>query len=148
MLTPDAIRDLFHARAIRHTRQRELVYAALAATKAHPTADELYDSVHAADSELSMATVYNTLDALVEAGLARRVPSGSGPCRFDADVSEHAHLLTADGAVRDLPEDLSKALLSALPPQALRDLADRMGVEIERINLQVVAKPAPRPPQG
>lgn len=142
MLSPEAIRDLFRDRALRHTRQRELVYAALAATKAHPSADEIYDTVRAADSELSMATVYNTLDALVEAGLARRVPGDNGPCRFDADVSEHAHLLTAEGAVRDLPEDLSRALLSALPAQTLRELAERLGIEIDRVNLQIVARPS------
>lgn len=143
--TPDAIRELFRDRALRHTRQREVVYAALAATKAHPTADELYQAVQSQavqspDAELSLATVYNTLDALVEAGLARRVPSGNGPCRYDADVTEHAHLITAEGAVRDLPDDLSRRLLESLPAAALAEIAERMGITIDRVNLQVVAK--------
>lgn len=141
MLPPEAIRDLFRERALRHTRQREVVYAALATTKAHPTADELYTSVQASDADLSLATVYNTLDALVEAGLARRVPSGAGPCRFDADISEHAHLITHDGAVRDLPDDLSKRLIGALPADALREIAERLGVTIDRVNVQVVTRP-------
>jgi Fur family peroxide stress response transcriptional regulator len=149
MLTSEAIRELFRQRSVRHTRQREVVYAALATTKAHPTADELYHSVcrsHcigaaiAAESELSLATVYNTLEALCEAGLAHRLPSISGPCRFDADTSSHAHLLAADGQVVDIPEDLSQQLLGAIPQSALDELAQRMGISIDRVTLQVVAK--------
>ena len=151
MLTSDAIREIFRERSLRHTRQREVVYSALAATKAHPTADELYHSVcrsHCTaaiaattpESDLSLATVYNTLDALCDAGLAHRLPSISGPCRFDADTKSHAHLLAADGQVVDIPEDLSQRLLGALPQSALDELAQRMGVTIDRVTLQVVAK--------
>lgn len=143
MLTSDAIREAFRERSLRHTRQREVVYAALAAADSHPTADELYQSVStpsAVDSDLSLATVYNTLDALCDAGLAHRLPSISGPCRFDADTTSHAHLLAADGRVVDLPEDLSRRLLDALPQSALDELSQRMGVTIDRVTLQVVAK--------
>ncbi len=151
LLTSDAIREIFRERSLRHTRQREVVYAALAGSTSHPTADELYQSVsrtHSAgvltasvsDSDLSLATVYNTLDALCEAGLAHRLPSISGPCRFDADTNSHAHLLAADGHVIDIPEDLSRRLLGALPQSALDELSQRMGVSIDRVTLQVVAK--------
>jgi Fe2+ or Zn2+ uptake regulation protein len=146
--TSEAIRELFRERSLRHTRQREVVYAALAAMKTHPTADELYQRALAhdatreaiADADLSLATVYNTLDALCDAGLAHRLPSATGPCRFDADTSSHAHLLAADGSVTDLPEDLSRRLLDALPASALDEIASRMGVRVDRVTLQVVAK--------
>jgi Fe2+ or Zn2+ uptake regulation protein len=145
--TSDAIRDLFRERSLRHTRQREVVYAALAAMKTHPTADELYQRALAhdaagenvGDADLSLATVYNTLDALCDAGLAHRLPSATGPCRFDADTSSHAHLLSGDGSVTDLPEDLSRRLLEALPREALDEVSRRMGVRVDRVNLQVVA---------
>jgi Fe2+ or Zn2+ uptake regulation protein len=147
-LTTDAIRELFRERSLRHTRQREVVYAALAAMKTHPTADELYQRAaaqfgageNAGDADLSLATVYNTLDALCDAGLAHRLPSATGPCRFDADTKCHAHLLAADGSVTDLPEDLSRKLLGALPQSALDDLSRRMGITVDRVNVQVVAK--------
>lgn len=151
-LSTEAIREIFRERSLRHTKQREVVYAALAATKAHPTADEIYHSVSRAhagqqpiggtpcDCDLSLATVYNTLDALCDAGLAHRLPSVSGPCRFDADTSSHAHLLAADGQVVDLPEDLSRELLDSLPKSTLEEIAKRMGVTIDRVTLQVVAK--------
>lgn len=136
------IRDRFQARGLRTTRQREIIYAALASAKSHPSADELLDLSRHIDEELSLATVYNTLDALCDAGLARRISAaGVGPCRFDADVSDHAHAVTPSGEVRDLPNDLSQQLLDALPQDRLQEVARRLGVSIERINLQLVVRP-------
>jgi Fur family peroxide stress response transcriptional regulator len=135
----DRIRELFRGNELRHTRQRELVYSALSSSKLHPTAEDLFHQVRIADAELSLATVYNTLEAFCTAGLARRVPAGSGPCRFDADMREHAHLVCADGGVSDLPEDLSRQLLAAISPGALAEIAHRLGVVVERVNVQVHA---------
>jgi Fur family peroxide stress response transcriptional regulator len=103
-------------RGVRPTRQRELVYAALAATKTHPTAEELLTAVRAADPGVSQATVYNTLETLTGCGLARRLPSrtAGGPCRYDADVRPHVHLTLPDGRVIDAPVGVSEAILAAL----------------------------------
>jgi len=50
----------------------------------HPTAEEVFIRAKREMPDISMATVYNCLDALVECGLARQVtleraPRGSGP---------------------------------------------------------------------
>lgn len=140
------IRERFQACGLRPTRQREIIYAALASAKSHPSADELLDLARHIDDELSLATVYNTLEALCDAGLARRLSAaGVGPCRFDADVSDHAHAVTPSGEVRDLPHDLSRQLLDALPQEKLDEVARRLGVAIERVNLQLVVRPAEPP---
>jgi Fur family transcriptional regulator, peroxide stress response regulator len=138
-----AIRTLFERHNLRCTRQREVLYEALAATKSHPTADELFQSVKAKDESLSLATVYNTLEAFSEVGLVRRIPCsvGSGACRFDADTSDHVHLATPDGRVQDVPFDLSRALLSSIPAAAVADLERRMGVRVSGLNVQVTARP-------
>ncbi|QOJ01519.1 MAG: transcriptional repressor [Phycisphaeraceae bacterium] len=142
----ESIRVLFRSRGLRCTRQREAVYAALAASRSHPTADELLSGVGGDDPELSLATVYNTLDALCECGLARRVPSESGgPCRFDADTSHHAHVVMPDGAVVDVPEDLSRAILSGVPADPLSELCRRLGVKVDRVSVRIHARPSPSP---
>lgn len=135
-------RSLFRRYGLRHTRQRELVYAALASTMTHPTADELYQKVHAKDSGLSLATVYNTLDALVECGLCRRMPTsqGAGPCRFDADISAHVHVATADGRVVDVPVDLSRRLLAGLDRGVVAEIESRLGVPLGEISVQVAER--------
>ena len=119
------------------------VYRALAATKAHPTAEELHRLVETASPGTSLATVYNTLEALCAAGLARRIATTQGATRYDADVSDHVHAMREDGAVVDLPGDLASELLAALPPDLACRLAQRMGTDVSRITIELSASHLP-----
>lgn len=139
MHTPEDIRSLFQRNGLRCTRQREQVYAALDAAHTHPTAEELFQAVQGGEEGLSLATVYNALEAFIEAGIARQVPS-HGPARYDADMTPHVHLSTPAGDVVDVPEDLSERLLGAIPPDAVRELEARLGVKVSRVMLQVVTQ--------
>ena len=143
-MTPpvEEVRELFRLHDLRCTRQREVVYAALAGTTGHPTAEELHQMVQDSDPGLSLATVYNTLEALTECGLARRMAASAGSCRFDAVTEPHVHLTTQDGRLMDVPKDLSHRLLASLSPELLRELEARMGVSIDHLNVQVVANRA------
>jgi Fur family peroxide stress response transcriptional regulator len=140
----DEIRDIFQQHQLRCTRQREVVYLALAGTTGHPTAEELHGMVSGIEPGLSLATVYNTLEALTECGLARRLPGGAnggaGCCRFDAVTAPHVHVTTRDGRLMDVPADLSQRLMAGLAPELLKELEQRMGVAIEHLNVQVVAR--------
>lgn len=138
-------RCLFERAGLRFTRQREVVYESLAATKCHPTADELFHAVRSVESGLSLATVYNTLEAFIAAGLVRRIPCavGSGACRFDADTNNHVHIATPDGRVQDVPEDLSQRLLAGVPHQVLADVERRLGVKIDGLHVQLLASAKP-----
>lgn len=140
------IRSVFERHRLRCTKQRERIYAALAATKAHPTAEELFHAVQDCEPGLSLATVYNTLEAFTECGLVRRIPcsSGSGAARYDADMNEHVHIAMTDGRIVDVPHDLSSQLLNSLPESVLDDLERRLGVRVEGLNIQIVAGPAVR----
>jgi Fur family peroxide stress response transcriptional regulator len=143
LATAEQIRNLFRNNGLRCTRQRELLYVALAATKSHPTAEELYQAAKGIDPELSLATVYNTLEALCEAGLCRKVSSSVsvGPCRYDADITDHVHVAASDGRVLDIPNDISDRLLAGVPRSLIDELERRLGVSIESVNLQLVAAP-------
>jgi Fe2+ or Zn2+ uptake regulation protein len=132
------IREVLDKNGLRCTRQREVIYEALAATRMHPTAEELFSSVRAIEPGLSLATVYNTLDALTACGLVRRLPCPSGACRFDAEMHDHVHLSTSDGRIIDAPEDLSGRLLGAIAPEVIAELEQRMGVRVRGLSLQVV----------
>ena len=54
---------------LRITPQREHVYNVLLGKKDHPTAEEVFIRSKKGMPEISMATVYNCLDALVSCGL-------------------------------------------------------------------------------
>jgi len=136
------VRARLHGAGLRVTRQREVVYSALIASHLHPTAEELLRLVREQDGEVSLATIYNTLEALSAAGLTRRIPdsSGSGPCRYDADLSPHAHVTTPDGQTIDLPPDLSKRVLAHLPRELVAEVEARTGRVVDRVQVQFVTR--------
>jgi Fur family peroxide stress response transcriptional regulator len=75
----------------RFTPQRRCVYDVLIHKRDHPTADEVFIRAKKAMPEISHATVYNCLDALVQSGLARQVQLQRGATRFCPNMEEHAH---------------------------------------------------------
>lgn len=133
-------RNIFRRKGLRCTKQRLVVYSALAGTKSHPSAEDLFGTLKGSGESLSLATVYNTLDALVEEGLARKMPSGSGPVRYDADVTDHVHVATPDGRIFDIPEDLSEQILDRLPDELVQEIQRRTGLKIDRVSVQLLAE--------
>src|SRR5205809_99319 len=61
----------------------------------HLTADDLSDLVHREDPQIGRATVYRTLQWMVEAGIARKVDFGEGRSRFEPSYRHprHFHLI-------------------------------------------------------
>lgn len=146
---------MFAERGLRCTRQRVEVFEALMASCEHPTAEELHrivnerppvseagccedegDGGDGADGRVSLATVYNTLDALCRVGLARRLVCACGGARYDADLREHLHVTTSDGRVFDVPDDLGRELLRRIPGETLEAVGDRLGVRIRRVRVE------------
>lgn len=142
---PADLRNHFADRGVRWTRQREQVYAALCATASHPTAEELHNSLKADSTDLSLATIYNTLELFTRRGLCRRISSSPAPearanngVRYDADVTEHAHVVTSSGKVMDLPDDLGRDLLRRLPPDLLEEVHKRTGIRVGRVAIEFI----------
>ncbi|MEM8835440.1 MAG: transcriptional repressor [Planctomycetota bacterium] len=133
-------RELFIDRGLRWTRQRADVYAALAMTKSHPTAEQLHDLVDEQTPGISRATVYNTLEALCDVGLARKIDCAGGCARFDADMRDHLHVHTEAGDVLDVPTDLSAEVVDAIPSEIVRRVEAQLGVRIDRVDVQFVAR--------
>jgi len=76
---------------LRATRQRVAVLRLLKADLGHPTALDVHGRLVARQPNLSQKTVYEILDALVAAGLARRVTQIAGPARYEARMERHDH---------------------------------------------------------
>jgi len=75
----------------RFTPQREHVYVVLLRKRDHPTAEQVFIRAKREMPEISMATVYNCLDALVKCGLVRQVTLERGAARFCPNMREHCH---------------------------------------------------------
>jgi Fur family transcriptional regulator, peroxide stress response regulator len=68
----------------------------------HPSAETLYREISASLPGLSRATVYRTLEKLVELGLAERISHPGSEVRYDPKVERHHHLVCdACGSVSD-----------------------------------------------
>ncbi len=80
------------------TRPRRLIVETLAAQRAALTAQELHQLVRA--SEISLASVYRTLDLLVSLGLAETVARPGDEQRYLACSVDHHHHVICDGCGR------------------------------------------------
>ena len=103
---------------LRSTRQREVVYHAILSKRDHPTADEIFVRVKSAMPSISLATVYNCLDTLVQCRLVKQVHLERESTRYCPNLSEHAHFHDDDtGKVFDvrLDQEILDKLASLLP---------------------------------
>lgn len=85
------ISELLAARGIRLTRQREKILAILLQQRDHPTASEVYERARQKMPSISLATVYNSLEALARRGLLKQVNVERKPTRFCANLQDHSH---------------------------------------------------------
>ena len=79
---------------LRLTAQRRVIAEALSGEHVHLTADEILQRARRSLPELSVATVYNTLNELVALGELRVVETGQGRVRYDPNADRpHDHLI-------------------------------------------------------
>jgi Fur family transcriptional regulator, ferric uptake regulator len=84
---------------LRRTKQREVIVEAAFATDDHFNADELLEKTRKLDRTISRATIYRTLQLLVECGLLREVDLGRDQTFYDPnflDKPQHNHLICLD----------------------------------------------------
>ena len=111
------VQRLTHS-GLRSTPQREVVYQVVLGKRDHPTAEEVFDRVKSVMPTISLATVYNCLDALVQCGLIKQVNSVREPSRYCPNLHEHAHFhneTTGEIHDVDIPSDLMARLRALLP---------------------------------
>lgn len=95
------------ARGWRVTAQRRAICDTLAGEHVHLTADEVYERARTMLPEVSRATVYNTLNELVEMGELHELAHADGRRRFDPNIGQrHHHLVCVDcGRILDVQAD-------------------------------------------
>ena len=103
----------------RFTPQREHVYNVLLEERDHPTAEQVFLRAKKGMPDISMATVYNCLDALVKCGLVKQVSLDRGAMRFCPNMHEHCHFYCEScGGVYDI--DLTRARPEVPMPRGFR----------------------------
>lgn len=108
------------SRGVKPTAQRVVITDYLLQTDSHPTAEEVLEAVaERLPVPLSRATVYNTLNMLVQAGVVQEVytePGGSA--RYDANIEQHHHFVDVkNGKIYDIPFESVPTLHQGLGPK-------------------------------
>ena len=120
---------------LRPTRQRvALGWLLFAKGDRHVTAEMIYEEAKLVRANVSMATVYNTLNQFTEVGLLREIAVEGSKTYFDTNPSPHAHFLLEDtGALIDVPAVDLKGVSLPKPPK---------GYELDRVELVIRLKPS------
>ncbi|WP_042336897.1 Fur family transcriptional regulator Irr [Bradyrhizobium sp. DOA9] len=118
---------------LRPTRQRMLLSELLFGRgDRHVTAEMLFAEAAEANIQLSLATVYNTLNQFTQAGLLRRIGPDGSRSFFDTNTTVHPHFyLHGEGILIDVPETLVLAQM----PEPLP------GHEISRLDIIIHIRP-------
>jgi Fe2+ or Zn2+ uptake regulation protein len=107
---------------LRMTRQRQEIYRILIEQRNHPTANEVFMRAKDRLPNISLATVYNCLEALVQHGIIRQVNFERESSRYCPNLHEHGHFHdAATGIIHDVDfkPGISLADVLNLPPGAV-----------------------------
>jgi len=89
---PELFKKL-HEHKLRPTEARRIILALLNEKNEHPNTEGIVKRLQEKGIPLSIATLYQNLDKLVEAGLLIRIKGPEGLMRFDANLAPHHHLV-------------------------------------------------------
>ena len=111
------------------TKQKCAVLTASRMACGHHTAEEIFEYAQTSLPQISRATVYNNLHALVREGIIRPLHTDGVADRYDANVIPHGHVICSQcGGISDLFwEELSDSI------------ADKLGTPIDAYELNVSA---------
>jgi Fur family transcriptional regulator, peroxide stress response regulator len=125
------LREALEATGQRFTEQRAAVYRYLCSTDRHPSADEVFTAVRRAIPDISLATVYKSLETLVSCDLASKLTYGDGSARYDGRTDPHPHARCLRcNKVLDLPGHVDVSLF--------QDIGLVPGFQVEGYRVEVV----------
>jgi len=92
--------------SIQPTPQRIAVVEYVLENKKHPSADDVLSNARKKCPTVSRATVYNTLNLLVEKGILGMQKIQEGAIIFDSNTEQHHHFIDEEtGDIFDIPWD-------------------------------------------
>ena len=123
-------------KGLKVTPQRIAILDAIVRLNNHPTAENIIDHVRKSHPNISTATVYKVLDALISSGLIKRVNTERDVMRYDAFMENHHHIYSSDSdRIEDYnDEELNRILAEYINKKKIP------GFQVEDIRLQIIGK--------
>jgi len=123
-------------KGLRVTPQRIAILDAIIKLNNHPVAENIIEYIRKNHPNISVATVYKALDALVENGLIKKVKTEKDIMRYDAIMDNHHHIYFSDSdRIEDYYDnELNELLETYFEKKKIPHL------KIEDIKLQIIGK--------
>ena len=105
---------------LKYTPQRTAVLEEIIKDKGHRESEEIYLALKKGGKHVSRATIYRTMDILVNNGFARKMNLGDGRARYESKVNSphHDHLVCMDCG-----------LIVEFMDQQIEDLQDKIAIQ-------------------
>jgi Fur family peroxide stress response transcriptional regulator len=130
------IRNKLIEKRLKVTPQRLAILEAIFKLNNHPTAEKIIDYIRNNHPNISTATVYKVLDALVANELIRKVKTEKDVMRYDAITESHHHLYSSQSdRIEDFEDtELNKLIDNYFKKKKIPDFI------IEDVKLQIIGK--------
>ncbi len=76
-----------------YSKQRDIILNTLKENVVHPSAEYLYDKVHAIEPSISKGTLYRNLNQLAKEGIIKKIDGLEISAHFDHNTHEHYHFI-------------------------------------------------------
>lgn len=122
MKTFEQIRKQLIEHGVRPSNYRIRILQYLDDEKLHPTADQMYHNLLSEFPTLSKMSVYNTLESLLDAGLARKLTIENNEVRYDSILHDHGHFKCNHcGKIYNFDIDFTSIRISGLNQFIVKD---------------------------
>jgi Fur family peroxide stress response transcriptional regulator len=130
------IRDKLIEKGLKVTPQRIAIFEAIIKLNNHPTAENIIDTIRINHPNISTATVYKVLDALVVNGLIKKVKTERDVMRYDAIMKSHHHLYCSESDQIEyfVDTDLNEMIEKYFEKKRIPDF------KIEDVKVQIIGK--------
>lgn len=132
----DKILDKLKSEGLKITPQRVIILKALHSLNNHPTVQQIIDTVHKKNPNISVGTIYKTLDTLVEKGVIAKFANTDDVTRYDIIIEDHHHIYTSNNnKIEDyVNTDLDRLLKEFFKNNSIPNL------EIESIKVNIIGR--------
>lgn len=108
--------EYLQGKKLRKTPERYAILDKVCDMTEHFHIDTLYSELETASYHVSLATVYNTMDLLIDCGLVRRHQFNNQPAQYEkvSGVGNHHHLIcTQCGRIKDVKDQELLKMMNA-----------------------------------
>ena len=128
-LAVKTIIDRFRASGRKVTPQRVAVFEVLCERGGHPTVDQIYREVRKRFPMISLNTVYQIMEALVQMKIVSPLVHGLEAARYETDPSPHHHAICV--ACKRIIDIFDRDLGRVRSPRVVKDRFQVLGHRVE-----------------